>query len=118
MPRDNKEYHKKYFQDHKVKKITERRNLRIKLRRQLLETLGGKCKKCGLSDERALQVDHIKGGGNQARRHHNGAYRSTYILKEAETDFKKFLSTYQLLCANCNWIKRSTNNEVRKSNLC
>lgn len=39
---------------------------------------------------------------------------STYTsltYKLAINDKNEFLSKFQLLCANCNWIKRHTNNE-------
>jgi len=42
-----------------------RRNHRKIIRKLALETLGGKCIKCGFSDSRALQVDHINGGGKK-----------------------------------------------------
>jgi hypothetical protein len=37
-----------------------------KLRRdKIIAYLGGKCIKCGFSDERALQIDHTNGGGSK-----------------------------------------------------
>ena len=76
------------------------------LRRQVLDLLGGECVRCGFNDERALQVDHIDGGGNKERIALNGANASVY---------RRVLATngvgYQLLCANCNWIKRAERQE-------
>ena len=75
-----------------------------KLRRDVLEILGNKCCHCGFSDPRALQVDHVNGGGGKE-------FRALGKTKMA----KKVLETngegYQLLCANCNWIKRYENKE-------
>src|SRR6266446_5698640 len=34
-----------------------------RIRREVIEHLGGKCVHCGFSDYRALQVDHINGDG-------------------------------------------------------
>lgn len=109
---------KKWFQKNKVSITEKRKSKRQELRFKLLSVLGNKCVQCGFSDYRALQIDHINGNGAQERKNHNGSLRSKYFLNEAELDFEKFLSRYQLLCANCNWIKRDTNNEVRKQKKC
>lgn len=78
-----------------------KRNRKIRLR--AIAILGDKCVRCGFSDERALQVDHVDGGGNKERRR-IGTTRVYYlVLKDS--------SPYQLLCANCNWIKKVENNE-------
>ena len=68
-----------------------------RLRQAVLVYLGGKCIRCDFSDYRALQVDHISGGGTQE-----------FKLVGAYGIYRKVLngtSGYQLLCANCNWIK-------------
>lgn len=81
-----------------------------RLRLKVLEHLGGPiCCKCGFLDSRALQIDHINGGGNKETKNIGGSaqlYRS--ILNLAPETAKKI---YQILCANCNWIKRSENKE-------
>ena len=55
----------------------------------------------GCKDPRALQIDHILGGGNKERKE----------LKDCREIYRKVLADnsgkYQLLCATCNWIKRS-----------
>jgi 5-methylcytosine-specific restriction endonuclease McrA len=72
-----------------------------KVRQLVLKTFGGKCARCGYDDWRALQIDHINGGGH-AERKNSGGSESYYrrILKGEKS------GKYQLLCANCNWIKR------------
>ncbi|HMG18727.1 MAG TPA: hypothetical protein VK573_08385 [Gemmatimonadales bacterium] len=65
----------------------------------MLDALGGKCVKCGFADWRALQVDHVKGGGRQDRGR-TGNRNQWFKIVMAARD------KYQLLCANCNWIKR------------
>ena len=67
--------------------------------------LGGICVKCGFKDIRALQIDHVDGGGSQARKTKGTNY------SEIARDIKNGSKKYQLLCANCNWIKRDENNE-------
>jgi hypothetical protein len=65
------------------------------------------CAKCGFSDIRALSIDHINGGG---RKH-------TQELKKVGTIFYRWLiknnfpKGYQVLCMNCNYIKKIENKE-------
>lgn len=88
-------------------KYATRENYRI----EILNLLGNKCSRCGYdSDIRALQIDHVNGGGRDDRREHGG---SMYIrIYEQLKDGSK---EYQVLCANCNWIKRMENKEHKKS---
>lgn len=78
-----------------------------KLRNAVIELLGGHCIQCGFSDVRALQVDHIHGGGTRERK--NGISNSRLLM----LDVMKTEGKYQLLCANCNWIKRVVNKEYK-----
>ena len=75
-----------------------------KLRREVIAIYGGKCLRCGFTDWRALQLDHIKGDGYKEKHRYYYGFLKQLI---ANPDFEKF----QLLCANCNWIKRHENNE-------
>lgn len=72
-------------------------------RQRIIDALGGKCVRCGFSDVRALQIDHVNGNGAKERRQFKH-YTSCRIMI-----YQKILNgskEYQLLCANCNWIKR------------
>ena len=92
------------FRARKARQITRRQRA---VRTAALELLGGVCRRCGFSDVRALQIDHKFGGGSKERKKYNG-----------HIDIRVSLATlwkYQLLCANCNWIKRYENNEVKGS---
>jgi hypothetical protein len=82
---------------------------RKELRTELLGLLGSKCVKCGFSDIRALQVDHIHGGGSKHLRRSGGSVSYYTAMIKA---IKLGVDCYQLLCASCNWIKRYENNEV------
>lgn len=75
-------------------------------RARLIAHLGGKCVRCGFSDSRALQIDHVNGDGHKLWRKPRNA--SAYF-KEVMGDKE---GRFQLLCANCNWIKRAENNET------
>lgn len=70
-----------------------------------IQQYGGKCSRCGFEDWRALQFDHISDDGTRDRlRARDSAFGYyDYIM----TNTAKF----QLLCGNCNWIKRFENNE-------
>lgn len=80
------------------------------LKLQIFSLLGGKCKHCGFSDRRALQIDHVNGGGGQEiRTLGTGPKYYNHVLLSISMAENR----YQLLCANCNWIKRFENNEHR-----
>jgi hypothetical protein len=84
-----------------------------KLRQACLEILGGKCAKCGFDDPRALQVDHSQGGGTEerARVNKNGKKYLQGVVTYRNVVGGKH--GYQLLCANCNWIKKAEMGEHR-----
>lgn len=52
-----------------------------------------------IANKYVLQIDHINGDGV---RYKDGGFYIFRILQE----IKKGSREYQLLCANCNWIKR------------
>ncbi len=68
--------------------------------------LGGECKECGIKDERVLQIDHRYSDGNKER----GLTR-TQLYKKVENNTRR----YQLLCANCNWKKRTKDYRVQSN---
>lgn len=81
-----------------------------KLKMSVFALLGMECVRCGFDDLRALQIDHINGGGaKEIKSFTRNKYK---VLHEKILNGSK---EYQVLCANCNWIKRSENNENRKS---
>lgn len=78
-------------------------------RRKLIEAMGGKCVRCGFSDHRALQIDHVLGDGYSECVLTKSGYRGrSYSFGDILADKT---GRYQLLCANCNWIKRYENGE-------
>jgi hypothetical protein len=72
-----------------------------KWRKLALAALGGRCASCGFDDHRALQFDHINGGGSARRA--SGERMSTPMLKKIVNG--EYHDELQILCANCNWIK-------------
>jgi len=75
-----------------------------KLKDAIFVLLGDHCAQCGFDDKRALQIDHIHGGGRKDRAKLSPFKYYEQVLREGK-------SRYQILCANCNFIKRVENNE-------
>ncbi len=105
---------KRYHDDAEYRKRCLRlaKEKRIQKRRELIEFMGAVCQKCGFEDARALQIDHINGGGrNEFRKNPRLVKIKVYF-----EHIRKNRTNYQLLCANCNWIKRFENNEIPSYN--
>jgi len=81
------------------------RNYYRQRRIDTIGAMGGSCFQCGFADRRALQIDHVNGGGTQERK------KLSYMQQHKRA--LEFPEEYQLLCANCNWIKKTENNENR-----
>lgn len=107
-------YYLKNKERHNARNLENQRRLRA----SVLALLGDKCSnpECrwlntngtlGCTDSRALQVDHISGGGSKETKALGTykMYRKILAMEHPET-------VYQILCANCNWIKRHTNKEI------
>jgi hypothetical protein len=98
------------YKNYEKRKSRRRENHRER-RLEIINFLGGVCVRCGFSDWRALQIDHVIGGGSKERKENRkNSYAKTYYQMIIEDTSGK----YQLLCANCNWIKRYENLEERK----
>lgn len=89
--------------DSYLRKLTRKQRIRY----LLIQKYGAKCKSCGIKDYRVLQLDHVKGGGEKQRKEQSNNHIYKTILDGGEP-----LSKYQLLCANCNWIKKYENSEL------
>lgn len=59
---------------------------------------------CGYSDISALSIDHINGNGTQHRKEVKNIY---YWLRGND-----YPAGFQTLCMNCQWVKRTKNNET------
>lgn len=73
---------------------------RVRLREAVIAYLGGRCIRCGYADTRALEIDHVSGDG-----------RSDPLRRDAKGFHRAILAgrrdgRVQLLCANCNRLKR------------
>jgi len=115
-----KEQQKEYMKNRNKEHPELHRNYahawRAARRLEIINLLGGQCiNPYGLHDKpftdiRCLQIDHINGGGTRERR--TGIFTSNkypQIIKFIKENPHQ--TKYQLLCANCNWIKRDKNME-------
>lgn len=94
--------HRCYYTEISKSRIREQR-------KKYLEMLGSKCVRCGYSEDwRALQVDHIKSEGVIDRKRFRGGRGGMYYYLKHPYEAKQNL---QVLCANCNAIKRHEQKE-------
>ncbi len=105
----------KYQHTKKGRKTTRQREreYRAKYQHLIFDLLGSKCSWCGITDLRVIQIDHVNGGGTAERKKPGQKSRWNYyrgIFGEISAGSKN----YQLLCANCNWIKRWEKRECRE----
>ena len=102
---------KKIYVVTREKRLKQMKEVRLRDKLNLFEFLGKKCLHCGFTDHRALQIDHVFGGGSKSRKEKRIVSYKAYskIIKENPQE-------YQLLCANCNWIKRHENGEEASQN--
>ena len=76
------------------------------MRALIFDKYGNKCVRCGYdADCRAFQIDHVNGGGSQDVLRFRSKW--SYLKHIDET------GKFQLLCANCNAIKRIEEREHR-----
>ena len=110
---DSKRNSQRKYRDNNREKVRQsQRESKLKKKEEIHSLLGNKCIKCGFNDNRALQIDHIYGGGYIERKEYNKNPSKYY--KNILTSILSFENKYQLLCANCNWIKRFENNEIKR----
>ena len=93
----------RYYERHSERLKAKRNPINLarkrNLRKDILASMGNKCVSCGFTDWRVLQIDHVNGNGREDRTQ----------FKSYEQFYKAIVTSphrYQLLCSNCNWIKR------------
>jgi hypothetical protein len=91
----------KYKNEYNAQRISQRQMYR----NTLFDILGGaKCIKCGFTDKRALQLDHKQGDGT--RKMHMEELKDHHRYLKYIDNPELARKTFQVLCANCNSIKR------------
>lgn len=92
--------------NHKRVDALSHRRINAKKRMEIITILGSQCKQCGFTDNRALNIDHVNGGGTKERLTHGGNYYGAVLKK-----IKSGNQDYQILCCNCNQIKKQEKEE-------
>lgn len=111
-PRDRKrEYARLYREANRLKIRASKRAYRRKLKADVLAHYGKVCARCGFSDMRALQIDHINDDGAMQRKSLGGKQMSGWRFYEY-LKLKNYPTGYQTLCANCNNIKQWDKNNT------
>jgi len=105
-------YARNYYNLNKKEQREKTKQRALNLKLTLFSMFGSRCVKCGFTDHRALQLDHIKGSGAEMRRYTNLHKSRVKYYQWLLNNPEYTLNEIQLLCANCNWIKRFENNEV------
>lgn len=92
---------RKNWEEYLAKNGEYNRATRANMKFLAIQALGGCCMRCGYSaDIRALQIDHINSDGKQDRQ-----TLTWYMLYKQVAELGG-QGRYQVLCANCNQIKR------------
>jgi len=97
----------KWYQSNKEKHCEKTTKNRANYKEQLFDILGHECIRCNHTDKRALQFDHINGGGRADQKKRGGSMLRYYAKRPLTA-----LLTLQVLCANCNWVKRYEEKEL------
>lgn len=90
-----------YMSDEWINGLDKTKKHRVRLRDRLVKIIGGwKCVICGCDDPRALQIDHINGGGHIERtkfKFNCDAFNRYYVIHPEESKSK-----LRILCVVCN----------------
>ena len=104
---ERNEYSKSYHSDHRDVRNEWARLYRRKNKELVINHYSEGsccCTHCGYSDMRALQIDHIDGGGEDHRR----GIRQDFYVWLIKNDYPL---GFQVLCANCQIVKAWDNKE-------
>lgn len=122
------QYNKQYYNKNRDSEIQRARNYRLNnikkynqwsrertlyFKNIIYDILGRSCAICGYyEDIKCLQLDHIHGNGRKQRS--NKSVRNFYCYYASNLD--KIKTDLQLLCINCNWLKRLQDAQERLKN--
>lgn len=109
-PEQARQYHREWSKRNKQKIRDKTNQEREHDKEYVFLALGNKCFKCSLTDRRVLQVDHIDRNLRKTTKFKRGGKGLYAAIRRGEFP----LGGFQLLCANCNWIKRVENKEIQQ----
>jgi hypothetical protein len=87
-----------WAENHKEERRLASKRNRLKNRTLILNHYGNACARCGITDSRILDLNHINRNGAEERRKYNRINLNSIVINSGYPD------TYNLLCRNCNWI--------------
>lgn len=88
----------------KTKNSSANMRCRQKLKKEVLEHMGGKCACCGETEIEFLSMDHVNNDGAKHRRKTGVGMRGGGDIWRYIRDHN-YPSSFQILCHNCNWSK-------------
>jgi len=92
-----KPFNPNYIKENRERIKKNSKEYKIKLKKEVINSYGGKCNCCGISDIKYLTVEHINGGGNK-HKEKVGRGSSFYMwLKK-----NGYPPEFTVLCYNCN----------------
>lgn len=99
-------YSKKWARENREKSRDINRRYIHRLHDKVIDLLGGRCTRCGITDKRVLQVNHINGGGCKEFEKLGAAVFYNQILKG-----ERNINDLEARCSNCNIIYKWENSE-------
>jgi len=103
---NNRIHYNQYMRDYNKKnriKVNEtNRKYRQGLKDKIYSNYKPVCNHCGITDLRCLSIDHVNNDGASERKIYGVSVKFfRYIINQG------FPDKYQILCMNCQWIKRN-----------
>lgn len=97
--KEKRKYDEQYRQDNAQQLSLQKKDRLKKLKNEVFGHYGGKCQCCGEDELDFLAIDHIKGGGEKARKE-NGLWGNKMYIWLRDNNYPK---DFRVLCHNCNW---------------
>jgi len=110
-----KVYNERYYNSHREQCYQRAKEYNTRLKYEVLSHYSKGipvCINCGYKDIRALSVDHINGDGNEQRKALRTIGRSNLYSWLKGNNYPE---GYQVLCMNCQFIKREERDELRRN---
>lgn len=101
-------YQSRYYESHAEYKRGYRQAIKIRVLSHYSDGGVPRCEKCGYEDIRALSLDHINGDGKKQVEAAGVWFGTNYYIWLERNGFPDGL---QVLCMNCQFIKRAENKE-------
>ena len=97
--RDNPEKMREYKREWGKRNTAITRNYRRRVRKRVLEKLGGKCVYCGCDVDEILEINHKHGGGGKE---YNEKYNCTVTFHLDILKGRRSIDDLELTCRVCN----------------